>query len=197
MIKHENCVRLKFLAFDIAKIIKVEQKRVAKKQEAENLERLRQQKLKEKEEKASQTLKDKAVAENQGQDLVEAGAPRPKEAEKPVEVGKIEEEKKHQDSDAEKSDEDDDDGQWQDEESGDSGSSNSDQKSHLDMAEVDALEQVEAQQLKGAAELEADQNEDSDPRLKKLAELGYDLSILDADPQFAEALLASADLQEE
>ena len=41
MIKHENCVRLKFLAFDIAKIIKVEQKRVAKKQEAENLERLR------------------------------------------------------------------------------------------------------------------------------------------------------------
>jgi len=128
---------------------------------------------------------------------VEAAAARPREPEEPLEVDKKEEEKKHQDSDAEKSD-DDDDGQWQDEESGDSHSSDSDQKSHIDMAEVDALEHVEAaQQVKSAAELEVDQNEDADPRLKKLAELGYDLSILDADPQFAEALLASADLQEE
>lgn len=125
-------------------------------------------------------------------------ATRPKEAEKALEVDQKEEEKKHQDSDAEKSDDDDDDGQWQDEESGGESrsSSDSDQKSHIDMAEVDAFEQVEAQEVKGAAELEVDQNED-DPRLKKLADLGYDLSILDADPQFAEALLASADLQEE
>jgi hypothetical protein len=43
-------------------------------------------------------------------------------------------------------------------------------------------------------EAEADSG---DPRLKKLAELGYDLSILDADPQLAAALLASADLQDE
>ena len=45
--------------------------------------------------------------------------------------------------------------------------------------------------------LESVPNEGGDPRLKKLAELGYDLSILDADPQLAEALLASANDEEE
>ena len=36
-----------------------------------------------------------------------------------------------------------------------------------------------------------------DPRLKQLADLGYDPSLLDADPVFAAALLASADLEAE
>jgi len=40
-IKHENIVRLKFLARDISKLIRIEQKRVAAVKEAENLERLR------------------------------------------------------------------------------------------------------------------------------------------------------------
>jgi hypothetical protein len=39
--------------------------------------------------------------------------------------------------------------------------------------------------------------EDGDPRRKKLADLGYDMSILDTDPQLAEVALASAILQEE
>lgn len=48
-----------------------------------------------------------------------------------------------------------------------------------------------------AKKAQPEEAESSDPRRKKLADLGYDLSILDADPQFAEALLASANLQEE
>lgn len=36
-----------------------------------------------------------------------------------------------------------------------------------------------------------------DPRMKKLAELGYDMSLLEAEPQLAAAILASAGEQDE
>jgi len=48
-----------------------------------------------------------------------------------------------------------------------------------------------------AKEIIASEEEEQDPKMKKLIELGYDISILDADPQLAEALLASANLQDE
>lgn len=190
-IPNENMLRLKFLAEDLTKVVKVEQKRRFKEQQAANLERLRLQKAKEKEEKAAAEaakLQSAEVAADSKEDAKEAG---------PAEVivkskseAKKEEEKKHGASDAEKSDEEED--QWQDEDSGGSGSSSAiDKKSLMAMTGEDILEPGEAKKP------EPEGAESQDPRLKKLADLGYDLSILDADPALAEALLASANLQEE
>lgn len=48
-ITHENIVRLKFLAYDLTKIIKIEQKRAFEKERLERLEKLRLEKVKERE----------------------------------------------------------------------------------------------------------------------------------------------------
>ena len=55
-IDHENMLRLKFLALDLSKIIKIEQKRVLEKERAERLEVLRLEKMKEREKKVEELV---------------------------------------------------------------------------------------------------------------------------------------------
>ena len=55
-ITHENMVRLKFLALDLTKIIKIEQKRVFEKERLERLEKLRLEKVKERENKVEKLV---------------------------------------------------------------------------------------------------------------------------------------------
>jgi hypothetical protein len=159
------------LARDISKMVKVEQKRIFLKDRAENLERMRLDKLKAREDKLNLILERHYYVKRGFKILKGLSEKKQEDGSKPESGGKDkkkkEEEKKHADSDAEKSDEDD--VVWADVDSDHSGSSGSDQKEMLSMAEAEAVEKAEA-----------DNNED--PRQKLLAELGYDLSILDADP---------------
>jgi len=199
---HENQLRLKFLAYDLEKMIKVEQKRKKQEAEAANLERL--QRLKEQQAKDEQLAKEQQEkeqalaaqqkiideqneqADDKGKDGGEAqpaeGVASPKKQAKP---GK--EEQKHADSDAEKSDDND----WQDEESEGSGSPDSAEESAANRADVDAL----ANSGRDGDSSKADDGQD--PRLKRLAELGCDLALLESDPELVDALIASANLQEE
>lgn len=68
----------------------------------------------------------------------------------------------------------------------------------MNLTDVDAREEMDPDRPPADAELDSAEaaNEGEDPRLK-LAELGHDASLLEADPQLAEALLASAFLREE
>ena len=121
-IDHENMPRLKFLALDLSKIIKIEQKRVLEEERAARLEILRLEKIKEREKKVEELVlkhcflkkgfkvwqlvtRDQKPAEEGGSTGDDQKAIK----------GKRAEEKKHQDSDAEKSDDDDEDEkEWQD-----------------------------------------------------------------------------------
>ena len=173
---NEGALRLKFLARDLSRFVKVEQKRQKEQREAENLARLR-----------AQEAEAAALAKEEGQ------PPPGKEAPAGKQQASEEEEKKHQESDAEKSELDEDEEQWQDDdESAESGGSSAlGDPGDIGMAGASAALPDKADQGDPSS------GQQQDPRLKQLADLGYDLSILDADPQFAAALLASADLEAE
>ena len=167
----ESSLRLKFLARDLGLFVRVEQKRLRKQQEAEHLERLRR-------------LTEGEAARAKAEPGHEAAAPKDGRPERG------EEEKKHQESDAEKSEPEEDEDQWQDDESGGS-SARGEDPGAIGVAGGSAdLPARAGEPNPGAAQHE-------DPRLKRLADLGHDLALLEADPQLAAALLASADLQEE